>query len=48
MEPRFQEHFIDATGLPNRIEPFPHLSAAVTMRVGVRTEANLRRRGRRV
>jgi uncharacterized 2Fe-2S/4Fe-4S cluster protein (DUF4445 family) len=49
MEPRFQEHFINAMGLPNRIEPFPHLSAAVTMlsRAGLRTEANAGRRRRR-
>jgi uncharacterized 2Fe-2S/4Fe-4S cluster protein (DUF4445 family) len=48
-EPRFQEHFINAMGLPNRIEPFPHLSAAVTMlkRAGLRTEANAGRRRRR-
>ncbi len=50
MEPRFQEHFVNAMGLPNRSEAFPHLSAAVAMppRQGAGPEANAgRRRGRR-
>ena len=49
MEPRFQEHFINAMGLPNRSEPFPHLSAAVALpsQAGAGPNANARRRGRR-
>ena len=31
VEPRFQEHFVNAIAFPNRIEPFPHLAAAVKM-----------------
>ena len=31
IEPRFQEHFIEAMGIPHRSAPFPHLSAAVTL-----------------
>ena len=29
VEPRFQEHFVDAMALPHRIAPFPNLSAEV-------------------
>jgi uncharacterized 2Fe-2S/4Fe-4S cluster protein (DUF4445 family) len=31
LEPRFQEHFVNAMALPNATEPFPHLAAAVTL-----------------
>ena len=31
MEPRFQEHFVAAMALPNAVDAFPHLSAAVTL-----------------
>jgi uncharacterized 2Fe-2S/4Fe-4S cluster protein (DUF4445 family) len=31
VEPRFQEHFVNAMGLPNRQEAFPQLSMAVVM-----------------
>ncbi len=31
VEPRFQEHFIAAMGLPNTTEAFPHLAKAVTL-----------------
>ena len=31
VEPRFQEHFVNAIGFPNRVEPFPHLAAAVKL-----------------
>jgi len=31
VEPRFQEHFVNAIGFPNRVEPFPNLTAAVKM-----------------
>jgi uncharacterized 2Fe-2S/4Fe-4S cluster protein (DUF4445 family) len=29
LEPRFQEHFVNAMALPHRTDPFPHLAAAV-------------------
>lgn len=31
VEPRFQEHFVDAMALPHRTAPFPNLSAEVTL-----------------
>jgi uncharacterized 2Fe-2S/4Fe-4S cluster protein (DUF4445 family) len=31
IEPRFQEHFIDAMAFPNKREPFPNLAAAVPL-----------------
>jgi uncharacterized 2Fe-2S/4Fe-4S cluster protein (DUF4445 family) len=31
VEPRFQEHFVNAMALPNKVDPFPHLRAAVTL-----------------
>ena len=31
LEPKFQEHFVHAMALPNKVDPFPHLSAAVTL-----------------
>lgn len=31
LEPKFQEHFVAAMALPNKIDPFPRLSAAVTL-----------------
>ena len=31
LEPRFQEHFVAAMAFPNKVEPFPHLAAAVDM-----------------
>ncbi|MDH3195089.1 MAG: ASKHA domain-containing protein [Hyphomicrobiales bacterium] len=31
LEPRFQEHFVNAMAFPNKVEPFPHLAAAVTL-----------------
>jgi uncharacterized 2Fe-2S/4Fe-4S cluster protein (DUF4445 family) len=31
LEPKFQEHFVYAMALPNKIDPFPNLSAAVTL-----------------
>ena len=31
VEPRFQEHFVNAIGFPNRVEAFPHLAAAVKL-----------------
>jgi uncharacterized 2Fe-2S/4Fe-4S cluster protein (DUF4445 family) len=31
VEPRFQEHFVDAMAFPHRTAPFPHLSAVVEL-----------------
>ena len=31
LEPNFQEHFINAMALPNKVDPFPNLAAAVTL-----------------
>ena len=31
VEPRFQEHFVGAMGIPHKNAPFPHLSTAVTL-----------------
>ncbi len=31
LEPRFQEHFVEAMGIPHKSAPFPHLSAAVAL-----------------
>ena len=31
LEPRFQEHFVNAMAFPNKVEPFPNLAAAVTL-----------------
>jgi uncharacterized 2Fe-2S/4Fe-4S cluster protein (DUF4445 family) len=31
IEPRFQEHFVNATALPNAVDPFPELALIVTL-----------------
>ena len=31
IEPRFQEHFVEAMALPHKTAPFPNLAAAVTL-----------------
>ena len=31
LEPNFQQLFIDAMALPNKVDPFPKLSAVVTL-----------------
>ncbi|MEM1040407.1 MAG: ASKHA domain-containing protein [Pseudomonadota bacterium] len=31
LEPKFQEHFVNAMAFPNKMEPFPKLAAAVTL-----------------
>ena len=31
LEPKFQEHFVNAMALPNKVDPFPRLAAAVTL-----------------
>ena len=45
LEPRFQEHFVNAMALPHRGDPFVHLAAAVRLPVAV---ARPRRASRRV
>jgi uncharacterized 2Fe-2S/4Fe-4S cluster protein (DUF4445 family) len=48
LEPRFQEHFVNAMAFPNKLEPFPNLSAAVNLpeRSGDEGATARRRRGR--
>ncbi len=47
MEPRFQEHFVAAMALPNAVDAFPHLSAAVDLPARKATgDAGGRRGGR--
>ena len=31
VEPKFQEHFVNAMGFPNTVETFPHLEMEVTL-----------------
>ena len=31
LEPRFQEHFVNATAIPNAVEPFPHLMQIISL-----------------
>jgi uncharacterized 2Fe-2S/4Fe-4S cluster protein (DUF4445 family) len=31
IEPRFQEHFVNASAIPNSVEPFPILNSIVTL-----------------
>ncbi|MEP4273700.1 MAG: ATP-binding protein, partial [Roseibium sp.] len=31
LEPKFQEHFVNAMALPNKVDPFPNLRAAVAL-----------------
>jgi uncharacterized 2Fe-2S/4Fe-4S cluster protein (DUF4445 family) len=31
VEPRFQEHFVNANAIPHATDPFPHLSAVVPL-----------------
>jgi uncharacterized 2Fe-2S/4Fe-4S cluster protein (DUF4445 family) len=44
-EPRFQEHFVSALGIPHKTAPYPHLSRIVTL--PERTGSAQRRRRRR-
>jgi uncharacterized 2Fe-2S/4Fe-4S cluster protein (DUF4445 family) len=44
-EPRFQEHFVSALGIPHKTAPYPHLSRVVTL--PERTGSAQRRRRRR-
>jgi uncharacterized 2Fe-2S/4Fe-4S cluster protein (DUF4445 family) len=52
IEPRFQEHFVNANALPHAVDPFPHLSSVVTLpdvsfNTGGGDEGSARRRRRR-
>lgn len=47
LETRFQEHFVHAMALPNGIDPFPHLAAAVALPARNKASAEGRRRGGR-
>ena len=37
LEPKFQEHFVYAMALPNKVDPFPKLAAAVKLPISART-----------
>ena len=50
LEPKFQEHFVNAMALPNKVDPFPNLRAAVALperKVQASGEAGGGRRRRR-
>ncbi|MCP5074011.1 MAG: DUF4445 domain-containing protein [Rhodobacteraceae bacterium] len=52
IEPRFQEHFVNASNIPNSVEPFPILGTVVTLpevnfNTGGEAETTGRRRRRR-
>ena len=53
IEPRFQEHFVNASAIPNSVEPFPILNSIVTLPTetfntggGVQAQGGRRRRRR--
>ena len=48
VEPRFQEHFVEAMALPHRSASYPHLEEVVTLPAPRRREAQGRRPRRRV
>ncbi|GGB42346.1 ferredoxin [Roseibium aquae] len=43
LEPKFQEHFVNAMALPNKVDPFPNLRAAIAL--PERKEASLSTEG---
>lgn len=48
IEPRFQEHFVNASNIPNSVEPFPILNSIVSLPVvNFNENRNLDRGGRR-
>jgi len=50
VEPRFQEHFVAAMGLPHTSDPFPRLAASIELpaaRASAVGDAGPRRRRRR-
>ncbi len=48
VEPRFQEHFVDAMAIPHRSASYPHLEQVLSLPVPRRREAQGRRPRRRV
>ena len=46
IEPRFQEHFVQAMGLPHSTDPYTRLGAVVTLPARTISSAPARRRGR--
>ncbi|MEM6727907.1 MAG: ASKHA domain-containing protein [Pseudomonadota bacterium] len=48
IEPRFQEHFVNASAMPNAVDPFPELNAIVSLpAVSFQASADTSRRRRR-
>jgi uncharacterized 2Fe-2S/4Fe-4S cluster protein (DUF4445 family) len=47
LEPKFQEHFVNAMALPNKIDPFPHLASVVALPVRTASAGPGERRRRR-
>ena len=48
IEPRFQEHFVNASNIPNSVEPFPILNSIVSLPVvNFNENRNIDRGGRR-
>jgi uncharacterized 2Fe-2S/4Fe-4S cluster protein (DUF4445 family) len=48
IEPRFQEHFVNASAIPNAVDPFPHLAAIAPLpEVSYNTAGSEGRRRRR-
>jgi len=47
IEPRFQEHFVEAMALPHRTAAYPHLSKVVDLPLRVATNRSPERRSRR-
>ena len=46
IEPRFQEHFVNAIAIPNKVDRFPELAAVVSMPKALEAKAKTRRRRR--
>jgi uncharacterized 2Fe-2S/4Fe-4S cluster protein (DUF4445 family) len=47
IEPRFQEHFVAAMALPNKVDAFPNLAKAIALPANESTDAERGRRRRR-
>ena len=48
VEPRFQEHFVEAMAIPHRSAAYPHLENVLALPVPRRSEGEGRRARRRV
>jgi uncharacterized 2Fe-2S/4Fe-4S cluster protein (DUF4445 family) len=46
LEPKFQEHFVNAMALPHRVDAFPNLAGSVSLPVRAPAAAGMRRRRR--